>query len=590
MKRAVSNVVLVFLIAYALLSLISAASAFWAPPGMLGLSTDYGTAVRFVRPGSPGDLAGIRQGDAIQLDRTPFEQRRYIAGVGAPIAPGTALDLAVVHDGVLRNVRLVAVAAPLTLADAFTLFVSCLASFVFIVVGAGLIFVRPNVATWGFGAFCLLGLPVDSFQLRIPDAGWALASTLFFDVVQNIGVAGLVLFTLVFPHPLDVPWRRTLRRFLPLLALIMMALTLYPDVKNLVFGLPAQNENVVLQFTFGLVYALTIVVLIDTYRRIALDDRERVRWVIVGFAVGLMTNYIGNTLFFTAVFFTHPAAWVVNSLISLSVLLPITVAHAVVRHRVLDFDFVIGRALIFAVLTTLLTVVFGLLDWLSGRFLEDFRLSHVFAAGISICVALTFGRLEKFTSEAVEAMFFRKRRAAEAHVERSIAALPHARAIAVVETELVADADATLNITSAAVFRRDDAGNFVRTTSAGWGDADCALLDDSDPLVLMMRSEMRMIDTEELPWRRPDLPHAGRRPHSVFPLRSHAELAGFVMYGGHVDGGTLDPAEVALLERLVTAAGLAFDQIDARRLRDDNQEQQRTIVELRARLDELRGH
>lgn len=588
MKRAVSNAVVLILIAYALLSLVSAASAFWSPPGTMGLTTDYGSSVRFVRPGSPADLAGIREGDELRIDRTPFDQRRYVAGVGAPIEPGTELDLYVVHGADLRHVRLIAVPAPLATADAFTLFISCLASVIFIVVGGGLILIRPNVTTWGFGLFCLLGLPVDSFQMRIPDARWALASTFCFDIVQNIGVAGLVMFTLEFPHPLHVPWRRAVRRWLPLLAVFMMALTLYPDVKNLVFGQPAQTENVVLQFTFGAVYLLTIVILIDTYRRIALDDRERVRWVIVGFAVGLVTNYIGNTLFFTAVFFTHPAAWLVNALLSLNVLLPLAVAHAVVRHRVLDFDFVIGRALIFAVLTTLLTVVFGLLDWLSGRFLEDFRLSHVLAAGISICVALTFGRLERFTSDAVEAMFFRKRRAAEAHIERSIAALPHARTDAVVLTELTTDAGATLEITSAAVFRIDAGGTFARTESVGWDAANCAVLDDSDPLVLMMRSEMRLIDTEELPWRRSDVPHANGRPHSVFPLRSHAELAGFVMYGGHRDGGTLDPDELGLLDRLVTAAGLALDQIAARKLREDNEEQQRTIVDLRARLDELR--
>jgi hypothetical protein len=97
----------------------------------------------------------------------------------------------------------------------------------------------------------------------------------------------------------------------------------------------------------------------------------------------------------------------------------------------------------------------------------------------------------------------------------------------------------------------------------------------------MLHAENRTIDVDELPWQRIDVPSEGREPHVAVPIRSHAELAGFVLYGGHSDGSSLDPDELGLLERLVTAAGLAFDQIDAQLLRAENERQAATIAELR---------
>ena len=588
MKRLLSNVAVALVALYSLAVVLSAASAFWKTPGKFGFTSDYGATVRAVTPGGPAARAGITAGDRIRLSATPFEERRYVAGVGAPVPPGAVVHVRIFAGDVARDVRLVAVPAPLAPADRWTLVLVCVSSLIFIAVGTLLIIVRPSKATWGFGLYCLLALPADAIPLNFPSASVALFAILAYDIVQNLGVVGLVLFTLEFPHPLEGPRRALLRRWLPALFVVLAVMTLYPDVSNLIAGIGAQRENVALQLTFGLVFALAMVVLFDTFRHVDIDERERVRWLLAGFAVGLLTNYIGTTLFFSTFIVANPPAWLINTLVSLNVLLPLTVAHAVIRHRVLDINFVIGRALMFTALTTVLAAVFGILDWLFGHVLEDFRLSRLLAAALSIAVAFAFGHLEKITMKTVEAMFFRKRRAAEAHVERSIRALPHARSRELIQGAIVDDVADTLEIASAALYRLNAGGAFERTASRGWSDADCALLDDTDPLVLMMRAESRLIQLDDLPWTRADLPGDGRAPHAAVPMLSHAELAGFMLYGAHPDGASLDPDELAQIGRLVTAAGLAFDQLDAQHLRAENERQAATIAELRARLDELR--
>jgi hypothetical protein len=586
MKRALSNVAVTVLAAYALALIASAASAFWTTPGTLGFTTDYGATVRAVTPGGPAARAGIVAGDAIRLSATPFDERRYVSGIGAPVPAGATVDFNVVDEGTARDVRLRAVAAPLAVADRWTLLIACVSSLVFIAVGVLLIVLRPSQATWGFGLYCLLALPVAAYPLAIPDARTALVATLAYDVVQNLGIAGLLLFALSFPQPFDVAWRNRLRNALPAVAIVLALMTLYPDVQNLLRGEAAGFENRILQLTFGAAFAVAIAIVWDTYRRTALDARERVQWVLIGVGIGLIANYIGTTLYFSTLIVANPPAWLVNVLLSLNVLLPLAVAHAVVRHRVLDVNVVIGRALVFAAMTTVLAAIFSLLDWVFGSVLEDFRLSRVLAAVISIAIAFAFSHVEKLADTAIETVFFRKRRSAEAVLERLIRALPHARSMRVIEAALVGDVVEMFGVASATLYRAGDDGAFVRSASAGTSDGDP--LADGGALVAALRESSDIVDLDALP-AQPDRPAlAGRDPLIAVPMRSHAELAGFVLYGGHANGSELDPDERALLERLVAAAGLAFDQIEAQRLRAENERQSAIIAELRARLGERR--
>ena len=394
------------LVAYALLGVYAAAATFWQPPGSIGLVSDYGATVRAVVPGGPAERAGIAAGDRIRLEATPFAERRFVSGAGTNPPPGTVVDVAYSHGGLDRTARLTAVATPLSNPERIALLFLCAASLVFIAVGAALILVRPSYATWGFGLYCLLTQPAAMYALPWADARAAFAATVVYDIIQNAGVAGLVLFALDFPRPFDDVWRARIRALLPALFALLAALTLYPDIANLVLARGAQLENRVLQAAFGAVYLLAMLVLYERYRRIEAAERERVRWVLVGFGFGLLGNYVGTTLVFSTILASAPPLSVVLALTSLNVLLPLTVAHAVIRHRVLEIRVVIERALVFVVLTTILATVFALLDYLFGTLLEDFRISRWIAAAISLAIAFTFKWLEEHATAALKGRVF----------------------------------------------------------------------------------------------------------------------------------------------------------------------------------------
>ena len=588
MARLSHNVIVALLVAYALTGVYAAASALWETRGTLGLTPGYGSAIRAVAPGGPADLAGIVAGDRIHLAATPFDERRYLSGVNAAVPSGTRVHFALSHGTSTRDVELAAVPYQLTAEDKSALFFECFASAIFIVVGATLIVVRPSRATWGFGLYCLIVLPTANYPFTLSSASAAFAEICFYDIVQNIGVCGLLVFALEFPRPLETPARSRVRRGIPLICSVLAAMTLYPDVANLLLGIGAQTENRVLQVAFGAAFTLALAILWDTYRRVAPDDRERMRWVLIGFGVGLLGNYVGNTLIFSSLMPFNPPVWLLNLLVSTNVLLPLTVAHAVVRHRVLDINFVVSRALVYAALTAGLALVFVLLDFVFSHVLEDFRLSIFVDAAVSIGVAFTFDALHKRMERFIEAVFFRKRRAAELRLKHLTDLLPQARTMQVVQDALVAESVDALELASAALFLPHDGGRFTRVSSLGWRAEDCAVLDDTDLLVLALRAGDRAVSLPGLPWRRADLPSGPQAPVVALRMHARADIAGIVIYGSHPAGGDIDPAELALLVELTHAAAVALDELEAERLRGETAVQASTIAELAARLDELR--
>jgi GAF domain-containing protein len=55
------------------------------------------------------------------------------------------------------------------------------------------------------------------------------------------------------------------------------------------------------------------------------------------------------------------------------------------------------------------------------------------------------------------------------------------------------------------------------------------------------------------------------------PVFSHGDLAAVAFYGVHRNGSDFDPEELGILAHLATAAGAAFDRLEAAALRAENQ-------------------
>ena len=585
MKTTLGRVILGLLVAWAVGSLAVSASFLWTPQGTLGLNADYGGAITSVDPGSPAARAGIVPGDRIDLPNTPFESRPKLVGIVTPIPVGTAVPFQIRRAAGTREVRLVAVKLEAGVPQRISMILSLVSTGIFIVVGTFLIWLRPSAVTWGFGLFCLLINPVVPAFSRFPSATAHLVYVSVYDIIQNLGIVGLIVFALNFPRPYRGRLRAGIHACLAPLFVLLAAWTLWIDLAVNVFAIPVARTNFVLQLAFGGVDLLAIFLLTSTYLTGPREDRPRLRWVLVGFYVGLVCNYLGTVLSYTASASTP--VWLDNALIATEVTLPLAVAYAVVKHRVIEIDFFFSRALVYAILTTVLVGLFAVSDWLFGRVLENFRLSIVTDALISIAAAFSFDRAQDFLGSLVDSVVFRQRQLALDRIGRTAKTFSVMSSPATIDATLAREPHEALNVSTVALFRKDGNG-YRRVTSAGWGDAHCALLDRDDRLVVTHLSGDGILHLPEIGWQRDDLPSGLTSPVVSIPLRSATTLTGFLLCSPKPHGEQLDPEELRLLTEFTKSGAIAYDLLDTEQLRKQNFDLEAQVAMLEARLQEAR--
>ena len=577
---------------------VPSVSRLWHPLGWFGYHANSDGAVTQVSPGSPADRAGLSSGDRFAVSLVPAGQRRFALGplYLAP-SPGYRLTLPVSAPGsqAARTIVMTAVSEPLSLPDDILILVRTFGAIVFVLVGASLVLMRPSAMTWAL-FFFTIGLNPGSdatFDAAIPPVLYPVNWTLETLSIAA-GNAGFLAFALRFPHEEIVRWRRPIARVVPWLFGALGALGAYAVLAPYVAGKSTEFESRLFYALGSMVFVAGLAVLATTYAHAAGEDRHRIKWVIVGFAIGLPAFAMAALFELTSVF-PYPPYWVIGVLLSLNLLAPAAIAYAVIRHHVIDVTFVISRAVVYAILTALLVAAFALADWLLGRQLASSGLTVAAEVGISIGFAFWVNSIHQRVNTFVDSTLFRSRHQAERRLERVAHALPHARATDAVSKLLVSEPVETLDLASAALFRRCDDDRFVREADVGW-PAHCARnIEPDDKLVLHLQSELTPLPVSDVGWTREDLPTGLARPQLAVPVVVRKRLLAFVVYGNHARGGALDPDEVRILGALMTGASAAYDHIDAETLRgealalqEQTQRLSRRVLELERELEKVR--
>jgi hypothetical protein len=279
--------------------------------------------------------------------------------------------------------------------------------------------------------------------------------------------------------------------------------------------------------------------------------------------------------------------WVDNILIATAVTLPLAVSYAVVRHRVIDTDFFISRAIVYGLLTTVFVMLFALIDWLFARLLADFRLSLFVDALASIGVAVLFDQVHKRLERGVDDVMFRARRVARERLERGARALRHATDEKAIDTTLVTETHDALGLVSVALFRLVG-DRFRRVASLGWPNDGPESLDENDRLVLEHRTRPATVVLEAVPWTVEGLPHGAARPTVSVPLIYRNVVGGLLLCSGTSHGEQIDPEEASWIEAAASSAAVAYEEIESDVLRKTVEDAHAELSVMRARLDEAR--
>jgi hypothetical protein len=261
-----------------------------------------------------------------------------------------------------------------------------------------------------------------------------------------------------------------------------------------------------------------------------------------------------------------------------ALVMPISIAYAVFKYRVFDVTYFINRAVVFTAFTTGLVVVVGLLEWLTGSYVEERHLARALTAAASILIGVILDKLHRRTERLMERLIFRKRFRAAEYLGRIARSLVEADSVGVVHEALAREPCDELVLTSAAVFAFDDESKtYRRVYGVGWEERTALELDLDDVVVRVLRADLATLRLADVRWRRTDLPAEPRTPVIAVPVVLGRELLGFTLYGPHDNATDVDPDEAEILENLAGAAALAYTRVAAL-------ERQREIEALRAKL------
>ena len=271
---------------------------------------------------------------------------------------------------------------------------------------------------------------------------------------------------------------------------------------------------------------------------------------------------------------------------SVNVFVPLAVAYAIFRHRVIDVRFVAGRALVYGATIVVLAGCAGLVQvTISDRF-RSTGLGGLIAVLLAVAVGAFMLPLSRWAGGVIERRVFARQTRARDELLRLAHGLPYAESGATIARVLTEHVCRCLDLTSAAVFWRQIDGTFAQQASAGWSPEDSLSVSAAENLCLAFEGSPEVFRLPALA--EPGMPHGNAHPILGLPLFVRRQLAGFALYSAHENTTDLDPDELALLSTTISAASRGYDALElAARVEAANEQRIREGAEHVASLQRL---
>lgn len=524
-----------------------------------------------VDPGGAAAKAGLAPGIRIRFD--------HFYEADADFAAGRAVSVTALGMGGARNSeahRVTLVAQPISFADLPLLarideIIYSTGQWVALALGV-LVLVRG----WGSLTALTLGLGLLGYSHENVVPIWVTGptATILLQVANHvIGFSGLGLLLLpaaLYAERIGPPSRRWIIA-LGVIAILwagMIILRLWCDLLDVSYPAVGDGTAVFWLLLFGLNFQ-------GIYwswrgRRDATGaDRGRFGTILVA-----TVAQIFNGLIFTAAgllgFLGSETQGVVIRIVLLlliNLLIPLTLAYAVLRHRVIDLGFAINRTVVYGSVSLILVASFGLIEWAIEHILPEqwIKASAWIDAGAAVMVYLAFHRVHDAVEHRVEDVFFRKWRQNEEGLRRFVATATHFDDEAILATAFADELSRFAGEGQVALYRRDVSSrdNAFLCVAGSWDTSPPSLPGDNAAYALM-RAEGRPLDLSEM---RSDLPGV-----LALPMLDHGALSGLVLMNLKASGALFRPDEIALLGGAVRDVGLALAALRASSTEAENRQ------------------
>ncbi|HET9031019.1 MAG TPA: hypothetical protein VFN49_12670, partial [Candidatus Aquilonibacter sp.] len=423
--------------------------------GTFGIEGRNSTSlITHVEAGSPAYAAGIRDGDRVAVGAASAGETMEIDFPRA----GDRRTFTLVHpDGRQFSVTMTAIPVDhFTAWDRITGFLAIIPATVFLAVAFALVFLRPTVMTWSFYGVAVgyfsTGPSFQYFHSLLSASLFAALSFLLMTVFGNFSVMPLLPFVLRFPDDRPTGFSRTFERFVWVAIVCAFAAYAYNWQQIWTTGRSAEFVAVLDVWLPLLTFALSTYILIGKFKHASAQVRQRFGFLAIGLVVAFLAY---------AVYFVPGVPFAVKQIVGYAVIaMPVTVAYAVLRHRVIDVNFVLNRAFTYGILSVFVIAVVSVLDWTFSRALSEYHLAVVAELGATIVIGFLLDRINKIIESGVERVFFRHRREAERYLRNAADALPYAIEESAVSEGLVEVPAEALALSAAALYRKTESGRF----------------------------------------------------------------------------------------------------------------------------------
>lgn len=510
-----------------------------------------------VSPGSPLDLAGVKAGDFIRFQHRA-DRRRLLA-------VGEMIPLEVQSGDTVRHLDVPAVPAPLKLEERAEWVLEAITAIISLTIGAIVAWRQPAVPSARYFTLAVLGPSWEFMRDSLPGGALHDALVVFNGVWFFTAFLFFTMFCLTFPDESRGPRQSRLRRLsVPYVGIALLLCAWSVAFASGVVGSPVPSLA-------ARVYALGSMALSMTGLALAWKEAEgvtrtRVAWI--GLSLGVV--YLAYT--WANIFGLIGLARIVIDY-GYAQLVVIALAYvglgvALLRHRLFDIGFAINRALVYTVVSAVLLISFGLLEWLSHKLIhfEDQAGNTLLDAGIAIAVFLTFHNVRDRVEHWIERIFFHAWHAKEAGLRKFVKRAAHITTpVALLASFHAALQRFTANAACHVALRRAD-GSFHDSGSDKPIDADhpAAFALRAEPVPTFLEGDLA-IEPFEL----------------AIPMSHRGELNGFVLLGRKPNGESYRPDEVELLEFAAHQVGLDLHALEVEELR-------RELQRARAAEDALR--
>ncbi len=559
-SRAVVFAVCAFATLVAIFRVLSLSGA-GAPPwlGVRGIfagasSQPFTELVLNIDPGGPGDRAGLRTGDLIDLRSLSMLERFGL--VGQPLAY-RPIEFTVRRGAQLHRVTMIPL--PGEFRKNWYYWVGIFAS-IWLILFALLLMQRGGAAP----EMRLLTLALASStlwlntDLRFVAAPWAalyIVAGVVRAVTGALAIALWAAYASRFAQPLS-PLRRTLKwlcyAFALISALVGIAYplgtaTLWFDPIGFALA-PAWVVPSLVQVVLALACGICAIV---ASRGI---ERQRAAWSISSLAVLFCAQPLALIGVDQATSYNKGLAFLgVESFAML--IAPIGLTYATLSRRLFDIGFVLNRVAVYGVLTASIIAIFVAVEFLLGSLLINASRTTSLVAQLVVALALgiSIRYFHRYVDRFVDRVLFAKRHADESALRR------FGR-----EAEAYTSADALLNHTLEAVsnhteargvaiyLAHDGSAQAVRTS----GPEFPAVVALDDPLLVKLRRWNEPVDTRDAKTAFPD--------GMLFPMTARGKLVGALACESKRDSSAFAPDERESLLEVAHGVGAALDVLSVK--------------------------